>query len=149
MPIPHPVLQTLLLPGATTTRNLRTSFRDQKPYEFPVWDTLVHQYGMDGLRGQGAEMNYRLEIMAGSYFVVGGAVFGLFKPGRMGLLGMMLIGWGLYREGAFASNDEVEIYPMFWSLLLCSFLSLRLKQGQIIGSKQSRGRHVVKRVHVD
>ena len=99
--------------------------------------------------------------MAGSYFVVGGAVFGLFKPGKMGLLGMMLIGWGLYREGAFSNDDEVEVYPMFWSLLICSFLSLRLKefhsglkqgqirQGQIIGGNRSRGRHVAKRVHVE
>lgn len=90
--------------------------------------------------------------MAGSYFVVGGAVFGLFKPGRMGLLGMMLIGWGLNREGAFSSDNEVEIYPMFWSLLLFSFLSLRLKQikqGKIIGTNRRRGRHVAKRVHVE
>ena len=62
MPIPHPVLQAFLLPGAMTTRNLRMSFHNNKPYEFPEWDSLVQQYGMDQFHGQGAEMNYRLEV---------------------------------------------------------------------------------------
>ena len=91
----------------------------------------------------------RVQVMVGSYFVVGGAFFGLFNPGKMGLLGVMLTGWGLYKEGAFSDTEEAEMYPMFITLVICCFLSLRLKQGLVKFGNQSNGRHVPQRVHVE
>eukprot|EP00475_Leptophrys_vorax_P030503 TRINITY_DN4575_c0_g1_i1.p1 TRINITY_DN4575_c0_g1~~TRINITY_DN4575_c0_g1_i1.p1 ORF type:complete len:212 (-),score=6.42 TRINITY_DN4575_c0_g1_i1:531-1166(-) len=39
----------------------------------------------------------RLELVVGCYFAVGGAIAALFRPGRMALLGFLLLLWGLLR----------------------------------------------------
>ncbi|KAL5575611.1 hypothetical protein UlMin_017310 [Ulmus minor] len=74
----------------------------------------------------------RLEVLAGSYLSVVGAIIGLIKPGRMSLFGTLLIIWGLVRElimrkstYLYAGNKVVYIYPAMSIALVSAFLSVR------------------------
>ncbi|XP_016652155.1 PREDICTED: uncharacterized protein LOC103341933 isoform X2 [Prunus mume] len=78
-----------------------------------------------------------IEVLAGSYLSVAGALLGLIKPGRMSLCGMLLIIWGLVREIILrksTSTTHVYIYPAMSIALFSAFLSITKDVRRIIRS---------------
>ncbi|MCO5563071.1 hypothetical protein L7F22_016707 [Adiantum nelumboides] len=118
--IPHGVVKAMLYPGAC----IQTIFSDAT---LPQWSTLFEKYNLTVATPQVAELN-RLELLIGSYFSVAGAVAGVLKPGRMSIFGVLLIVWGLIREGLFdKSGTSASIYmsPLMLFAAVCAFLSVK------------------------
>lgn len=75
------------------------------------------------------------QVLAGSYFVVAGAVVSLVKPGRMSMFGTLLIVWGLLKEtlllkpdsieGRKAGDNSIRLEPMLFVVLVLAVLSIR------------------------
>lgn len=73
----------------------------------------------------------RLEVLAGSYFAVAGALIGLLNPGRMSMFGTLLMIWGLVKEGILGkpvtkdAEKAVYVYPTMVIALICAVCSLK------------------------
>ncbi|XP_019456964.1 PREDICTED: uncharacterized protein LOC109357454 [Lupinus angustifolius] len=82
----------------------------------------------------------RLEVAAGSYLSVAGAITGLIKPGRMSLFGILLLIWGLIREIIMARSGfsfhakTIQIYPAMYIALASAFFTIRRDVRKIIRS---------------
>ena len=75
-----------------------------------------------------------LQVLIGSYFAVAGAVAGLIKPGRMSLFGILLLVWGLIREGVFDSSEkQVPIYmsPLMLFAVICAFFAVNYDKQKV------------------
>lgn len=72
-----------------------------------------------------------VQVLAGSYFCVAGALVGILKPGRMSMFGTLLIIWGLVKEGILgkpANSDptkSVYVYPTMLIALICALSSIK------------------------
>ncbi|XP_073006941.1 uncharacterized protein [Typha latifolia] len=118
------VVKALLYPGSIVS-SLATSMT------FPSWNNLFDMYNLTEAKNASAVVDLqRLEILAGSYFCVAGALVGLINPGRMTLFGTLLIVWGLVKEGIFGkpvntdSAKAVYVYPTILVALVCAFSSI-------------------------
>lgn len=85
----------------------------------------------------GHSSGFVLQVLAGSYLSVGGAITGLIKPGRMSLFGILLLMWGLIRESimgksGFAHAKGIHIYPAMYIALISAFFSIRKDVRKII-----------------
>ncbi|KAK7349146.1 hypothetical protein VNO77_06281 [Canavalia gladiata] len=81
----------------------------------------------------------RLEVLAGSYLCVAGAITGLIKPGKMSLFGILLLMWGLIRESimgktGLAHAKGIHIYPAMYIALVSAFFSIRKDVRKIVRS---------------
>ncbi|KAH7415125.1 hypothetical protein KP509_14G028800 [Ceratopteris richardii] len=106
---PSLLVKLLLYPGAC----VQTIFTE---FTFPRWSNILEKYNLTNAATiQSLELN-RLELLIGSYFAVAGAVAGLLKPGRMSLFGVLLLVWGLIREGLFDKSGKQAqfICPHSW-----------------------------------
>ncbi|XP_008811855.1 uncharacterized protein LOC120106984 [Phoenix dactylifera] len=119
------IVKALLYPGAIVNGLLRNM-------TFPSWDNLLHMYNLTEAKNASAVVDLqRLEVLAGSYFSVAGALVGLINPGRMTLFGTLLVVWGLVKEGILgkpANTDPtkaVYVYPTIVVALVCAFSSIR------------------------
>lgn len=84
-----------------------------------------------------------LQVLAGSYLAVGGAIAGLIKPGRMSLFGILLLMWGLIMgKSGFSHDTGIHIYPAMYVVLLSAFFSIRRDVRKIIRSFNLK--HIVK-----
>ncbi|KAL5160541.1 hypothetical protein HKD37_07G018021 [Glycine soja] len=95
----------------------------------------------------GHSSGFVLQVLAGSYLSVGGAITGLIKPGRMSLFGILLLMWGLIRESimgksGFAHAKGIHIYPAMYIALISAFFSIRKDVRKII--RTFTRKHVVK-----
>lgn len=119
--VPHGVVKALLYPGAC----IQTLLVDST---LPQWSNLYEKYNLTNAAStQVIELN-RLEVLIGSYFAVAGALAGLIKPGRMSLFGMLLLVWGLIREGVFdKSGKQLQVYmsPLMLFAVVCAFFSVK------------------------
>eukprot|EP00250_Pteridium_aquilinum_P012466 c20745_g1_i1 orf=146-733(+) len=119
--IPHGVIKVMLYPGAC----IRTFLVD---FSFPRWSNIFEKYNLTDVASiQAMELN-RLEVLIGSYFAVAGAVAGLIKPGRMSLFGVLLLIWGLIREGIFDNSvkqNPVYVSPLMLFAAICAFFSVK------------------------
>ncbi|PWA64209.1 hypothetical protein CTI12_AA346070 [Artemisia annua] len=75
-----------------------------------------------------------LEVLAGSYLAVAGAILGYFQSRRLGLFGMLLLIWGLSSEPRISKGHgelkghKIDIciyYPTMTIVFLSAFLSIR------------------------
>ncbi|PNX75066.1 hypothetical protein L195_g015280 [Trifolium pratense] len=87
--VPLFIVKALIYPGALA----RAIFKQKT---IPSYRNLLHDFNTRTI-SVASELQ-RLEVLAGSYLSVGGAILGLIKPGRMGLFGILLLMWGLIRE---------------------------------------------------
>ncbi|KAJ0031265.1 hypothetical protein Pint_12682 [Pistacia integerrima] len=122
---PTPVVKALLYPGAVVHGLLQDM-------TVPSWDNLLDIYNLTSVKEASAVTDLqRLEVLAGSYFSVAGALVGILKPGRMSMFGTLLIIWGLIKEGILgksASPDptkSVYVYPTMLIVVLCAFSSIK------------------------
>lgn len=89
-----------------------------------------------------------LQVVAGCYFAVGGAIVSLIKPGRMGMFGLLLIIWGLIKDGMFERPENVEkdpadlvrLEPFLFFALALALLSVRydMKKVERLGAPIAR-----------
>eukprot|EP00897_Mesotaenium_endlicherianum_P000542 jgi/Mesen1/10489/ME000083S09989 len=128
--LPVPAAKVLLYPGGimkhwVTGVNL-------------TWDSVLEDFNMTSFGPKSAEVDYRVEVMIGSYFVVGGGIAALFKASRMAVFGLICIAWGLFKEGLFEPPEGVEpharvkLMPAFFVALLLAILALNTS-GEKIG----------------
>ncbi|KAL2548642.1 hypothetical protein Fot_10172 [Forsythia ovata] len=122
---PLPVVKGLLYPGAIVNGLINNM-------SFPSWDNLLSIYNLTDIKQASALTDLqRLEVLAGSYFCVAGALIGILKPGRMSMFGTLLVIWGLVKEGILNkpvntdSTKAVFVYPTMLIALVCAFLSVK------------------------
>ncbi|GAU23178.1 hypothetical protein TSUD_306260 [Trifolium subterraneum] len=122
---PVPIIKGLLYPGAALNGliNNRT---------VPSWNSLFDLYNLTTIKEASAVTDLqRLEVLAGSYFSVAGALVGILKPGRMSIFGSLLVIWGLVKEGILGKpvNTDpakaVYVYPTMVFAMICAFSSVK------------------------
>ncbi|XP_010670654.2 uncharacterized protein LOC104887663 [Beta vulgaris subsp. vulgaris] len=123
--IPVAVVKSLLYPGAMAHGLV-------KNLTIPSWNNLVDIYNLTSVKEAPVALDLkRLEVLAGSYFCVAGALVGLLKPGRMSMFGSLLIVWGLVKEGILAkpvntdAAQSIYVYPTMLFALVCAFASVK------------------------
>ncbi|XP_073226017.1 uncharacterized protein [Cicer arietinum] len=127
---PHFIVKTLLYPGA-----FAKAIFTQKT--IPSYRNLLNLYDFNSRTISAASELQRLEVLAGSYLCVGGAILGLMKPGRITLFGILLVIWGLIRilvlgKSGFSHANGVRIYPTIFIALVSAFFSIRKDVRKII-----------------
>lgn len=78
-------------------------------------------------------------MVAGSCFAVGGAIISLIRPGRTGMFGLLLIIWGLIKDGMFERSenigkdpaDLVRAEPTLFFALALALLSVRFDMKKV------------------
>lgn len=119
--VPHGAIKALLFPGAC----IQTLVVDSR---LPKWSNVYEMYNLTDTASMQPSEFHRLEVLIGSYFSVAGALAGLIKPGRMSLFGMLLVAWGLIREGVFdKSGKQIQVYmsPLMLFAVVCAFFSVK------------------------
>ncbi|PKA51621.1 hypothetical protein AXF42_Ash002988 [Apostasia shenzhenica] len=122
---PQPVVKALLYPGAVVN-GMFTNMT------IPSWGNLFSMYNLTNINNVSAVVDlHRLEVLAGSYFTVAGALIGVLKSGRMSMFGTLLVVWGLVKEGILgkpATTDPdktVYVYPTMVIALICAVCSVK------------------------
>ncbi|KAJ8751831.1 hypothetical protein K2173_026025 [Erythroxylum novogranatense] len=135
---PTPAVKALLYPGAIANGLVRN-------LTIPSWDNLLDIYNLTTVKEAPAITDLqRLEVLAGSYFSVAGALVGILKPGRMSMFGTLLVIWGLVKEGILgkpANTDPakaVYVYPTMLIALLCAFSSVKYDVKKVVRSTPAR-----------
>lgn len=123
--VPVAAVKALLFPGAIA-RGLVQNMT------VPSWGSLLDMYNLTSVKDAPVVNDLkRLEVLAGSYFCVAGAIIGILKPGRMSMFGTLLVVWGLVKEGFLnrpANTDtaqSVYVYPTMLLALVCAFASVK------------------------
>ncbi|TYH60468.1 hypothetical protein ES332_D08G294700v1 [Gossypium tomentosum] len=135
---PVPVVKAILFPGAITNGLA-------KNWTVPSWDNLLNTYNLTSIKESSALPDLqRLEVLAGSYFCVAGALVGLLKPGRMSMFGTLLVIWGLVKEGIIgkpANTDltkAVYVYPTMVLALICALSSIKYDVKKVMRTAPAR-----------
>ncbi|KAG2729272.1 hypothetical protein I3760_01G241500 [Carya illinoinensis] len=135
---PAVVVKALLYPGA-----IANAFFKNKP--IPSFNNLLKLYKFTNVKAAPATSDLqRIEVLAGSYLSIAGAIFGLLKPGRMSLFGTLLILWGLVREAIMRKSTSIDparaiyMYPMMLIAVISAFLSIRKDVRKIVRSYRSK-----------
>ncbi|KAG8379860.1 hypothetical protein BUALT_Bualt07G0133300 [Buddleja alternifolia] len=122
---PQVVIKALLYPGAIL------KFFTQGT-TIPSHDQLLNSYKSNIKEPPPTTDLKHLEVIAGSYLCVAGALLGLHKRGRMSLFGLALVVWGVLTEisstgkhGIDLSEDGVCIYPKMMIAIAVTFCSMR------------------------
>ncbi|CAN1828266.1 hypothetical protein LINPERHAP1_LOCUS32180 [Linum perenne] len=135
---PVPVVKALLYPGAVVNSLVvkRT---------VPSWDSLLDMYNLTTVKDASAVMDLqRLEVLAGSYFSVAGALVGILKPGRMSMFGTLLILWGLIKEGLLGKpvntdpTKSIYVYPTIVLAVICALSSVKYDTKKLVKSAPAR-----------
>lgn len=131
---PVPVVKALLYPGAIVNGLVRNM-------TVPRWDNLLNIYNLTSVKGAPAVTDLqRLEVLAGSYFSVAGALVGILKPGRMSMFGTLLILWGLVKEGILGKPTNTDpakavyVYPTILLAVLCAFSAVKYDVKKVVRS---------------
>ncbi|KAH7524676.1 hypothetical protein FEM48_Zijuj06G0144900 [Ziziphus jujuba var. spinosa] len=135
---PVSAVKALLYPGAVANGII-------KNMTIPSWDNLLNIYNLTSVKEAPAVVDLqRLEVLAGSYFSVAGALVGLLKPGRMSMFGTLLIIWGLVKEGILGKpvntdpTKSVYVYPTMVLALICAFSSVKYDVQKVVRSAPAR-----------
>ncbi|KAJ4826583.1 hypothetical protein Tsubulata_008532 [Turnera subulata] len=135
---PVPAVKALLYPGAIANGLLRNG-------SFPSWGSLLDIYNLTAAKEASPVADLqRLEVLAGSYFSVAGALVGILKPGRMSMFGTLLVIWGLVKEGILgkpANTDPAKavfVYPTMLIALVCALSSVKYDVKKAVRSAPAR-----------
>ncbi|KAL2926235.1 Glutamate--tRNA ligase [Bienertia sinuspersici] len=123
--LPDSFVKILLYPGAIANALI-------KGVSIPNYNDLIEFYNLDHVKEASAIIDLmHLEILAGSYFCVTGAILGLLKHGQISLLGMLLLIWGLIkgviRQNATCLNncEAVRVSPVMLVALLTALSCIK------------------------
>ncbi|KAJ1410969.1 hypothetical protein SESBI_21503 [Sesbania bispinosa] len=129
---PVPIVKGLLYPGAAAKGLIHNM-------TIPSWDSLLDLYNLTGAKEAPAATDLqRLEVLAGSYFSVAGALVGILKPGRMSMFGSLLVIWGLVKEGILGKpvnsdpSKAVYVYPTMVLAMICAFSSVKYDVKKVV-----------------
>ncbi|KAI4337335.1 hypothetical protein L6164_015766 [Bauhinia variegata] len=129
---PVTVIKVLLYPGAAVNGLVHNM-------TVPSWNDLLDIYNLTNIKEASAVTDLqRLEVLAGSYFSVAGALVGLMKPGRMSMFGTLLVIWGLVKEGILGRpvntdpSKAVYVYPTMVIALICAFSSVKYDMKKVV-----------------
>ncbi|XP_056682947.1 uncharacterized protein [Spinacia oleracea] len=132
-----PSLQILLYPGAIVNAVING-------INIPSYDHLLEVYNFTHIKEASAIIDLRhLEILAGSYFCVTGAILGLLKYTRLSLFGMLLLIWGLIKEvikqksTCLNTCQLTQVYPIMLVALITALSSVKSDVRVIIRSFQA------------
>ncbi|KAF2287212.1 hypothetical protein GH714_039360 [Hevea brasiliensis] len=135
---PVPVVKALLYPGAIVNGLVRNM-------TVPRWDNVLSIYNLTSVKEAPAVVDLqRLEVLAGSYFSVAGALVGILKPGRMSMFGTLLVIWGLVKEGILGKPTNTDpakavyVYPTMLLALICAFSSVKYDMKKVVRSAPAR-----------
>ncbi|XP_047327039.1 uncharacterized protein LOC124930736 [Impatiens glandulifera] len=133
---PVAAVKVLLYPGAIAN-GIVTNMT------IPSWDNLLDIYNLTDVKGGASTTDLqRLEVLAGSYFSVAGALIGILKAGRMSMFGTLLIVWGLVKEGFLGKNADatqtILVYPTIVIALICAFSSVKYDLNKLTTSTPAR-----------
>ncbi|CAA6672672.1 unnamed protein product [Spirodela intermedia] len=135
---PPALVKALLYPGALVSGLVSNM-------AVPGWDDVLQIYNLTEVKNSSPAPDLqRLEVLAGSYFSVAGAVVGLLKPGRMTLFGVLLVVWGLLKEGFLGKPQNTDpaaalyVYPTILVALVCAFSSIRYDVKKVTRRNQPR-----------
>ncbi|XP_042520965.1 uncharacterized protein LOC122094272 [Macadamia integrifolia] len=130
---PAVVMKALLYPGAVANGIINNM-------TIPRWDNILNIYNLTNVKEASPVTELqRLEVLAGSYFSVAGALVCLLKPGRMSMFGTLLVIWGLVKEGILGKpvntdpTKAVYVYPTIVIALVCAFASVKYDVKKITG----------------
>ncbi|XP_031106334.1 uncharacterized protein LOC116010985 [Ipomoea triloba] len=116
------MVKPLLYPGA-----MAKALVNKKP--IPSYDNLLHIHNFINSKQTLPTLGLNhLEILAGSYLCVAGAVLGVIKKsGRLSLFGLLLIIWGVKKQAIFGkdASRSVLIFPTMFVALVSAFFSIR------------------------
>lgn len=113
----------------------------------PSYDKLLKYRKFTSLStGTGTFDVKHIEVLAGSYFSLAGALIGLAIPGRISLLGTLLIIWGIAKEVAFGKHSATAkdptkvacIYGTMYIALFSAFFSVRGDVRKLIRSCKAK-----------
>ncbi|KAK7322517.1 hypothetical protein VNO77_25900 [Canavalia gladiata] len=131
---PVTIVKGLLYPGAVASGLIHNM-------TIPSWDSLLDLYNLTTIKEASAVTDLqRLEVLAGSYFSVAGALVGILKPGRMSMFGSLLVIWGLVKEGILGKpvnsdpSKAVYVYPTMVLALICAFSSVKYDVKKVVRS---------------
>ncbi|KAK1394658.1 hypothetical protein POM88_013714, partial [Heracleum sosnowskyi] len=111
----------------STPMQVRSSLIASELFPVPVVKALLYPGAVEA--SPVADLQ-RLEVLAGSYFSVAGALIGILKPGRMRMFGTLLIIWGLVKEGILRKpananpTKAVFVYPTMLIAVVCALSSV-------------------------
>ncbi|KAG6643811.1 uncharacterized protein LOC122318412 [Carya illinoinensis] len=135
---PVAVMKTLLYPGAVANGLV-------KNFAVPSWNNLLDIYNLTSVKEASAVTDLqRLEVLAGSYFSVAGALVGILRPGRMSMFGTLLVIWGLVKEGILGKpvntdpTQAVYVYPTMLIAVICAFSSVKYDVKKVVRSAPAR-----------
>ncbi|KAI7987791.1 hypothetical protein LOK49_LG13G02550 [Camellia lanceoleosa] len=136
--VPVGAVKALLYPGAVANGLM-------KNMTFPSWNNLISIYNLTDVKRASAMTDLqRLEVLAGSYFSVAGAVIGILKPGRMSMFGTLLVIWGLVKEGILGKpvntdpTKSIFVYPTMFIAMVCAFSSVKYDVKKVARSVPAR-----------
>lgn len=118
--------------------NKKIDRKEKNWIEF-LWNFLFQTEGICDLPSI-----FLCQIIAGCYLTVGGALLGLINPGRMSLFGILLIIWGLVREGILRKSASMnpiktfQFYPAMSIAVVFAALSIRKDVRKLIRSSRAR-----------
>lgn len=128
------VAKALLYPGAI----VNAFFKNES---IPDYDNLLKLYKFTNLTTAPAASDLqRIEVLAGSYLSIAGAILGLIRPRRLSLIATLLILWGLVKEATSrkSSNKDPtkasDICPTMLIAVVSAFLSVRKDVRKIVRS---------------
>ncbi|XP_057548651.1 uncharacterized protein LOC130827026 isoform X2 [Amaranthus tricolor] len=143
--LPTSIVKTLLYPGAIVNAVLNG-------VTIPNYDNLLDIYNLTHVKSAPTILDLRhLEILAGCYFCVAGAMLGLLKQGRLSLIGMLLLIWGLIKQNIKEKStclhntctfEQVQVSPMMFIALFTALSSIKKDVRVVIKSFQAH--HPVK-----
>ncbi|KAL3700704.1 hypothetical protein R1sor_018726 [Riccia sorocarpa] len=113
--MPEMMIKGLLYPGAVAQHLYR---RGSVSSLLSLWNNLLEVYNLTNITPPEQNFKFRLEVVAGSYFAVGGAIVSLLKPGRLSLFGILLITWGLIKDDLFDNPEKEPSHLVHADLLL-------------------------------
>ncbi|KAM7258686.1 hypothetical protein ACFE04_014427 [Oxalis oulophora] len=127
---PKFAIKSLLYPGAVAKAFING--RDIPSYRYRH---LLKLYNFTDVKHAPAATDlHRLEVLAGSYLCVAGAILGIIKPLRMSFYGTLLLLWGLAREILFKNGgfSPVKINFTMFVAVACAFLSMKCDVRRIL-----------------
>uniref|UniRef100_A0A803LN44 Uncharacterized protein n=1 Tax=Chenopodium quinoa TaxID=63459 RepID=A0A803LN44_CHEQI len=135
--LPVSFVKILLYPGAIVNALING-------INIPNYDDLLEIYNFTHVKEASAIIDLRhLEILAGSYFCVVGAILGLLKNGRLSLFGSLLLIWGLFKEIMRQKStcldycQSVEVSPIMLVALFTALSSIRSDVRAVVKSFQA------------
>ncbi|XP_009355717.2 uncharacterized protein LOC103946679 [Pyrus x bretschneideri] len=141
---PVTAVKALLYPGAVANGLA-------KNMTVPSWNNLLDVYNLTSAKEASPVTDLqRLEVLAGSYFAVAGALVGILKRGRMSMFGMLLVLWGLIKEGILGKpvntdpTKAVFVYPTMLIAVIAAFSSVKYNMKKAAARSAPAARPIAK-----